>query len=88
MGSRKGKFHYYVLYTPTVKQAKLQAAMKKALPGGRGTVFCPCMECWRRDSGKCEVKALFPGYIFIRTDMDRLEMHGFVKERRSKLGRL
>lgn len=84
MERRKSKFHYYVLYTPAVKQAKLEAAMKEALPEGRGIVFCPCMECWRRNSGKCEIKALFPGYIFIRSDLDALEIHEFVKKHRRK----
>lgn len=84
MESRENKFHYYVLYTPAVKQAKLEAAMKKALPEGKGIVFCPCMECWRRNSGKCEIKALFPGYIFIRSDLDALEIHEFVKKHRRK----
>lgn len=86
MESRKEKNHYCVLYTSAVKQAKLEEAIKKTLPEGKGIVFYPCMECWRRDSGKCEVKALFPGYIFIRSDMDALEIHEYVKEYRGKLG--
>lgn len=82
MGASSNTFHYYVLYTPTVKQAKLEAAMKEALPDGRGIVFCPCMECWRRNPGRCEVKPVFPGYIFIRTDLGILEIHEFVKKHR------
>lgn len=86
MENRSSRFHYYVLYTPAVKQAKLEAAMKEALPDGRGIVFCPCMECWRRNSGECEVKPIFPGYIFIRSDLDILEIHEFVKKHRRKFG--
>ena len=78
MGNGKGKFHYSVLYTPVVKQERLRAVLKEALPEGRGTVFYPCMECWRRDSSQCEIKALFPGYVFIHSDMDRVELHRFV----------
>ncbi len=58
--------------------------MKEALPEGRGIAFCPCMECWRRNSGKCEVQPIFPGYIFIRSDLDMLEIHEFVVKHRRK----
>lgn len=85
MGNGKGKFHYSVLYTPVVKQERLRAVLKEALPEGRGTVFYPCMECWRRDSSQCEIKALFPGYVFIHSDMDRVELHKFVLRHRSEL---
>lgn len=80
------KYHYCVLYTDVLKQAEVRSVLKKALPGGRGTVFYPCMECYRRDAGgKVAVQPIFPGYIFIRSDMGGLELHEFVRENRGRI---
>ena len=74
------KHHYCVLYTNVLKQREVCSVLKKALPEKRGTVFYPCMECYRRDAGgKIVIQPIFPGYIFIRSDMGNAQLHEFIK---------
>lgn len=77
------KYHYCVLYTQTAKQERLKIALEKAFPKDRGMVFLPSMEWWRRGRNEIELKCLFPGYVFIRSDMSMCEMHEFVRVHRS-----
>ncbi len=74
--------HYCVLYTQTLKQWEVTTVLKKKLPEGRGTVFYPCIELWRHDKKETEIRALFPGYLFIRSDMEPEELHHFIGEHR------
>ncbi|MCI9634198.1 MAG: hypothetical protein HFH18_13350 [Ruminococcus sp.] len=74
--------HYCVLYTQTLKQWEVTTVLKKKLPEGRGTVFYPCIELWRHDRKETEIRALFPGYLFIRSDMEPEELHHFIGEHR------
>ena len=74
--------HYCVLYTQTLKQWEVTTVLKKKLPEGRGTVFYPCIELWRHDKKETEIRALFPGYLFIRSDMEPEELHHFIREHR------
>ena len=74
--------HYCVLYTQTLKQWEVTTVLKKKLPEGRGTVFYPCIELWRHDRKATEIRALFPGYLFIRSDMEPEELHHFIREHR------
>lgn len=76
------KFHYCVLFTQVAKQEKLKLVLEKAFPKDRGKVFLPGMEWWRRGKNVKEVKSLFPGYVFIRSDMEMGEMHEFLKAHR------
>ncbi|MBO5550725.1 MAG: hypothetical protein J5966_02100, partial [Lachnospiraceae bacterium] len=78
--------HYCVLFTRVLKQELIRQEFSKEFPPDRGKVLCPSIECWRRGSGILEVKPIFPGYIFIRSDMDIYELHEFVRTHRSKLG--
>lgn len=83
MDGKTRKYHYCVLYTNILRQADVCAVLKKALPGNRGTVFYPCMECYRRDiGGKITIQPVFPGYIFVRSDMEGLELHEFIRDNR------
>lgn len=77
------KFHYCVLFTQTGKQEQLKTALQRSFPEDRGTVFLPGMECWRRDKNRIEVKPLFPGYVFVRSDMGMGELHEFVRAHRT-----
>lgn len=80
------KYRYCVLYTNVLKQSEVRAALKKALPGNRGTVFYPCMECYRRDAGgKITIQPIFPGYIFIRSDMGDAQLHEFIRDNRKRI---
>lgn len=80
-----GKTRYYVLFTQTLKQWDVTEAIRKTLPEGRGIVFYPCVELWMGSLGQTVVEPLFPGYVFIRSDMDQYEMHDFIKNRRSEV---
>ena len=83
MDRKISKYRYCVLYTNVLKQAEVRSALKKALSGNRGTVFYPCMECFRRDAGgKVTIQPIFPGYIFIRSDMEGTELHKFIRDNR------
>lgn len=83
---KKTRFHYCVLFTQVAKQARLTEVLKEALPKERGTVFYPCMEYYRRDCGQNAIKPIFPGYIFVRSDMNAAELHEFIKKNRDKAG--
>lgn len=74
------KSHYCVLYTQALKQWEVTTVLKKALPEGKGTVFYPCIELWRHDKKETEIRALFPGYIFIRSHLELEELHYFIRE--------
>lgn len=80
------KYRYCVLYMNALKQAKFCSVLKQALPENRGTVFYPCMECYRRDAGrKIEIQPIFPGYIFIRSDLGDKELHEFIRNNQSAI---
>lgn len=76
------KSHYCVLYTQALKQWEVTTVLKKALPEGKGTVFYPCAELWRHDRKETEIRPLFPGYIFIRSNMEPEELHHFIRDHR------
>lgn len=79
------KIRYYVLFTQNLKQWEVTETIRKTLPEGRGTVFYPCAELWMGSLGQSVVEPLFPGYVFIRSDMDPYEMHDFIRERRREV---
>lgn len=83
---KKGRFHYCVLFTQTAKQARLTEVLREALPEERGIVFYPCMEYYRRDTKQTAIKPIFPGYVFVRSDMSVAELHEFIKKHRDKAG--
>lgn len=80
-----GKTRYYVLFTQTLKQWDVTETIRKTLPEGRGTVFYPCAELWMGSLGQTVVEPLFPGYVFIRSDLDQYEMHDFIRDRRREV---
>lgn len=82
------KYRYCVLYTQVLKQERLRDVLKMRLPEDRGTVFYPCMEVYRRGAagGRNEIVPIFPGYIFIRSDMGAEELHRFIGSHRGELG--
>ena len=77
MGTGK-RFWYSVLFTRTEKQNDLLNVLTEAFPKERGRIFSPRMEYWVRKIKAIGVKPLFPGYIFIYTDMTRQELHEFI----------
>ena len=78
-------YHINVLFTRTEKQEEYLNLIKAALPKERGRVFMPMREHYRRDRKSIELKPLFPGYIFLETDMDRTEVHNMLKPIKNRL---
>ena len=79
------RFHYCVLYTQTLKQYDVYRIIRKSMPEGRGTVFYPCVELWWNDTVNTVIRPLFPGYVFIRSDMNREELHNMLRSRRREI---
>ena len=78
-------YRYSVIYTQALKQYDVYRVIKKAMPEGRGTVFYPCAELWWNDTVETVIRPLFPGYVFIRSDMNREELHDMIKQRRREI---
>lgn len=68
-------FRYCVLYIRDTEHQSVKKAIEKRLPKNRGYVFYPCMEYYRRDDKEVKIRAIFPGYIFLYTDLDIKEVH-------------
>lgn len=70
------KDNWYVLFALVAKERKLCTMLQN-----KGVnAFIPMMEYYRRDRKGIEVKMLFPGYIFVRSDMDQLEFDNLLQE--------
>lgn len=80
------KFHYSVLFTQTTQQERLKTIIETVFPTERGKVFIPCMEWWRRGKNEKEIRPLFPGYVFILSDMRMKEIHELLKKHRPDIG--
>ncbi|MBR1635973.1 MAG: hypothetical protein IJ682_13065 [Lachnospiraceae bacterium] len=80
--------NYCVLYTPSLEEDKVRKIMRKTLPEGRGILFSPCMETYFWDAkekrGDIKLKAIFPGYLFILSDMTSIELHGYIQKYRQE----
>lgn len=79
------KFHYSVLFTRTEKQSEIKNILSDAFPADRGKIFLPELEYYRRDRKENDTKPLFPGYLFVHSDMDRRELHEFLLAHRTKV---
>lgn len=66
--------NWYVLFVLVAKEKKLCSVLtKKGL-----NAFIPQMEYYRRDIKGTAFKSLFPGYIFIRSEMKQCEFDDFL----------
>lgn len=83
--SNDEKVHYCVLYTQVLKQWKVSEMIQRALPDGKGEVFYPCRELWWHGRGETVFRPLFPGYVFIRSKMDRAELHELIARTRREI---
>ena len=79
------KFRYCVLYILAAEQQRFINILKQHIPEGRGEVFYPCMEYYRRDKKKTMTKPIFPGYIFLYTDLNMKEVHELVRAHRAEV---
>lgn len=78
-------YHYSVLFTRTEKQTEMQKVLSDAFPDSRGKVFLPMLEYYRRDKKENDLKPLFPGYLFVYSDMGKKELHEFLLAHRVKV---
>lgn len=86
MGEYDKKIHYCVVYTDSKKQWSTTEFIKKSLPEGQGEVFYPCVELWWHGKGeKTKYRPLFPGYIFIRSELSPVELHGVIRKSRKDI---
>ena len=81
----KQGYHYSVLFTRTEKQSEMCKAFSSVFPKDRGKIFLPMREYYRRDKKENGLKPLFPGYLFVYSDMGRKELHGFLLDHRVKV---
>ena len=68
------KENWYVLFVLVAKEKKLCSVLtKKGL-----NAFIPQMEYYRRDIKGNALKSLFPGYIFIKSEMNQSDFDNFL----------
>lgn len=79
------KSNYCVLYTQSLKQWEVTEIMKRELPEGKGEVFYPCVELWWHGIKKTKYRPLFPGYVFIRSEMKAAKLHEIIRRNRRNI---
>ncbi|MBO4395587.1 MAG: hypothetical protein J5819_04510 [Eubacterium sp.] len=77
--------HYSVLYTQVAKQDALKDLINKHLPKTRGSAFIPLMEYYRRSKKSIEYVAMFPGYVFVYSDLGIMELHRLLRDHREEI---
>lgn len=66
--------NWYVLFVLVIKQEKLCSLLRK----NGLDAFIPMYEYYRRDIKGNTIKPLFPGYIFIRSEMEQNDFDQFL----------
>ena len=79
------RIRYCVFYTQTLKQWEVTEVIRRSLPEEKGIVFYPCVELWMESLGRKVIEPMFPGYVFVRSDLPRSELHEFIKIRRREV---
>lgn len=70
------KDYWYVLFALVAKENKLCSVLRK-----KGiNAFIPMMEYYRRDIKGNALKMLFPGYIFVRSEMEQRDFDNLLYE--------
>jgi len=76
------KYNYYIVYTTSDQMSRVKEVLKTALSPNGGTAFFPCMESYRRGKEELAIVPLFPGYVFIYTDLSVKEIHDLILQKR------
>lgn len=73
--------YWYILFTKTGSELKVDKLLKKGLDSNNFYPFIPTLETLFKSSGliKKEIKVMFPGYVFIESELSSLE---FIQETR------
>lgn len=85
-GTEGKTFRYCVLYVHRAGQDRLKAAIEKHFPKGHGEVFIPRMELYRRGDREVRETPVFPGYVFLYTNLNMEETHRMLGKCRPELG--
>ena len=76
--------HYFVLYAqPDVN--KVKNLLDKYLPGDKGETFIPYMEFYSRGYRQLKVRPIFPGYVFVYTELSLVDLHFILLKHRKEL---
>ena len=74
------KFRYYILYSQVADLQRVKVRLENKLKGTGSEVFIPCMEYYKRGEKAVKIKAIFPNYMFIYTDINPMTLHKCVRE--------
>ena len=80
-----GKPYYCVVFTQTLKQWNAAQAIIQSLPEGRGEVFYPSVELWWHGMNRPKLRTLFPGYLFVRSELPPAELHEAIRLSRQNI---
>ena len=73
--------NWYVLFVQTLYEDKLCAFLNRS----EGIhAFSAKLEYYRRDRKTNELKSLFPGYVFVKTEFDQLEFNEWLRKQEVK----
>lgn len=67
--------NYYVLFAQTQLCERFVSVLNK---NKNIIAFIPKMEVYRRDSSEYVLEVMFPGYVFIKTEMNQLDFDQFL----------
>lgn len=70
---------YCVLYVRDTGLDKVAKLVNSHIPEGRGVAFSPKMEYYRRSNKKIQIKSVYPGYLFIYSDLNVSEIHQLIR---------
>lgn len=76
---------YRVLFTRSEKQSLLAETLSGLLRAEHGRAFVPMVESYRRDRKEVEIKPLFPGYVFLQTDIGFAKLHELALKSREQM---
>lgn len=75
--------NWYVLFVQTLYEDKLCAFLNRS----EGIhAFSAKLEYYRKDRKANELKSLFPGYVFVKTEFDQLEFNEWLRKQEVKKG--
>ncbi len=71
-------FKYCVLFLRDIDHQKFENLFKRVIPEGRGEVFYPLMEYYRRGDKSVKIRAIFQGYLFLYTNLSIKDIHEMI----------
>ena len=75
--------NWYVLFVQTLYEDSLCDFLNRS---NEVFAFSAKMEYYRKDRKSNELKSLFPGYVFVKTELDQLEFNEWLRNQKVKKG--